>query len=173
MTIVWGVVIILYLPDGPHNAKILTEYERVVAIWRISKNQTGIKDPKILPHQIKEALLDPKTYLLLLMAACYGILNGGVANFISSLIKGFGFSPLKTSLLQTPGGAFELVMCIAFGYLSTYKNMLGITIIRKNLVFCFPTRNLPIFLRAKLTKHFRSWLHSWNRWSCRINDDRP
>ncbi|TVY82281.1 putative transporter [Lachnellula suecica] len=129
MTIVWGVVILLYLPDGPHNAKILTEYERVVAIWRISKNQTGIKDPKILPHQITEALLDPKTYLLILMAACYGILNGGVANFISALIKGLGFDALRTSLLQTPGGAFELIMVIAFGYLSTYKNMLGVTII--------------------------------------------
>ncbi|KAH6712288.1 MFS transporter [Leptodontidium sp. MPI-SDFR-AT-0119] len=118
-TIAWGFVIILYLPDGPHNAKCLTEYERIVAVWRVSKNQTGIK----------EALLDSKTYLLLLMAACYGILNGGVANFISSIIKGFGYSPLKTSLLQTPGGAFEIVMCIAFGYLSTYKNTLGLTII--------------------------------------------
>ncbi|KAH9219810.1 MFS allantoate transporter [Leptodontidium sp. 2 PMI_412] len=108
ITIAWGFVIILYLPDGPHNAKCLTEYERIVAVWRVSKNQTGVKDPKIMPHQIKEALLDSKTYLLLLMAACYGILNGGVANFISSIIKGFGYSPLKTSLLQTPGGAFEI-----------------------------------------------------------------
>ncbi|PVH82427.1 MFS general substrate transporter [Cadophora sp. DSE1049] len=129
MTIAWGFVIILWLPDGPHNAKCLTEYERIVAVWRVSRNQTGVKDPKIMPHQIKEAFLDGKTYLLLLMAACYGILNGGVANFISSIIKGFGYSALKTSLLQTPGGAFEIVMCIAFGYLSTYKNTLGLTII--------------------------------------------
>lgn len=133
MTIIWGFVIIVYLPDGPHNIKFLTEYERVVAVWRISRNQTGTKDPVILPHQIKEALLDPKTYLLLLIAACLGILNGGVANFISSLIKGFGFNALKTSLLQTPGGAFELVMCIAFGYVATYRNMLGFTIIREYL----------------------------------------
>ncbi|KAH7348585.1 MFS transporter [Rhexocercosporidium sp. MPI-PUGE-AT-0058] len=115
ITIAWGFVIILYLPDGPHNAKCLTEYGRIVAVWRVSKNQTGVKDPKIMPHQIKEALLDSKTYILLLMAACYGILNGGVANFIS--------------LLHTPGGAFEIVMCIAFGYLSTYNNSLGLTII--------------------------------------------
>lgn len=135
MTILWGIVIVLFLPDGPHNAKMLTEYERVVAVWRVSKNQTGVKDPKIMPHQIKEALLDSKTYILLLMAACYGILNGGVANFISSLIKGFGFDALRTSLLQTPGGAFELVMCIAFGYLSTNKNTLGLTIIRMWTIF--------------------------------------
>jgi hypothetical protein len=108
---------------------MLTPYERVVAVWRISKNQTGVKHPKILPHQIKEALWDAKTYLLLLQAACLGILNGGVANFASALIKGFGFDALKTSLLQTPGGAFELIFVILFGYLAMNKNMLGATII--------------------------------------------
>ena len=109
----WGFVIYAYLPDGPHNAKMLSEYERVVAVWRISRNQTGLKQPKIVPSQIKEALLDPRQLLLYLMAACYGILNGGVANFLAAIIKGFGYSALRTSLLQTPVGAFQLVMVIA------------------------------------------------------------
>lgn len=129
MTFVWGFVIIIYLPDGPHNAKMLTEYERVVAVWRVSKNQMGIKEHRFNRAQMKEAFLDGRTYLLLAMGACTGILNGGVANFISSLIKGFGFSPLRTSLLQTPGGAFEVIGCVVFGWLSTKKNMLGFSII--------------------------------------------
>jgi hypothetical protein len=106
MTIAWGFVISLYLPNGPYIGKIFTEYERIVAVWRISRNKTGMKHPKLLPYQVKEALLDPKTYLLLLMAVSLGILNGGVANFLSTLIKSFGFNALKTSLLQTPGWAF-------------------------------------------------------------------
>ncbi|KAL2421627.1 putative transporter [Exophiala dermatitidis] len=134
MTFAWGVVILLYLPDGPHNAKMLTEYERMVAVWRVSKNQMGIKHRKVVPSQIKEALLDGRTYLMLLMGACTGILNGGVANFASALIKGFGFDPLRTSLLQTPGGAFEILGCIGFGLIATRKNLLGITII----VGCLP-----------------------------------
>ncbi|KAL4951934.1 major facilitator superfamily domain-containing protein [Aspergillus filifer] len=134
ITIAWGVVIYAYLPDGPHNAKMLSEYERVVAVWRISRNQTGLKQPKIVPSQIKEALLDPRQLLLYLMAACYGILNGGVANFLAAIIKGFGYSALRTSLLQTPVGAFQLVMVIAFGYLSKVKNMLGATIV----IACIP-----------------------------------
>lgn len=134
MTFVWGFVIFFYLPDGPHNAKMLSEYERVVAVWRISRNQTGVKHKKFMAYQVREALLDPKTYLLLLMAACYGILNGGVANFLSTLIKGLGFDALQTSLLQTPGGAFEVVTCIGFGYLATVKNWVGVTIV----LACFP-----------------------------------
>ncbi|KAF8860424.1 MFS allantoate transporter [Acephala macrosclerotiorum] len=129
ITFAWGFVIILYLPDGPHNAKMLTEYERIVAVWRVSKNRTGVKDPQIHSYQIKEALLDVKTWLLLITGACFGILNGGVANFSSALIEGFGFTPLKTSLMQAPGGAIELVFVILFGYLATVKNMLGATII--------------------------------------------
>jgi hypothetical protein len=132
MTMAWGVVISLYLPDGPHNGKMFTEYERIVAVWRISRNKTGMKHPKFLPYQVREAFLDIKTYLLLLTAASLGILNGGVANFLSTLIKGFGFDALKTSLLQTPGGAFEIVGCIVLGYLATVKNMVGPAIIRKS-----------------------------------------
>lgn len=136
----WGVVISLYLPDGPDNGKMFTPYERIVAVWRISKNKTGYKNPRFLKHQIKEALLDPKTYLLLLMGASIGILNGGVANFGSALIKGFGFDALRTSLLQAPGGAFEIFGCIILGYLATVKNMMGATIIRKSCPSVFGTK---------------------------------
>jgi hypothetical protein len=128
LTFAWGFVIYLYLPDGPHNAKMLTEYEKVVAVWRISRNQTGLKNFKTVPAQIKEALLDAKVWLLFLMAICYGILNGGVTNFLSAIIEGFGYDALRTSLLQTPVGGFELVMVIAFGYLSKVPNMIGVTI---------------------------------------------
>lgn len=132
MTFAWGFVIYFYLPDGPHNARMLTEYEKVVAVWRISQNQTGLKHNEIVPGQIKEALLDPKSWLLFLMAICLGILNGGTTNFLSAIIAGFGYSPLKTSLLQTPVGAFELVMVILLGYLSKVRNFLGMTIISES-----------------------------------------
>ncbi|KAK4946608.1 hypothetical protein LTR10_014460 [Elasticomyces elasticus] len=133
LTFAWGFVILIYLPDGPHNAKMLTEYEQMIAVWRVSKNRMGIKHRAIVKYHIKEALLDGKTYLLLAMGVATGILNGGVANFASSLIKGFGFDALRTSLLQTPGGAFELIGCMAFGWVATKKNMLGATVIISSL----------------------------------------
>ncbi|USW58155.1 Putative major facilitator superfamily, MFS transporter superfamily [Septoria linicola] len=129
MTIVWGVVIILFLADGPHNAKQLSEYEKVVAIWRVSSNRLGLKNHEYKWYQVREALLDPKVWLLWLMGAAIGILNGGVANFTSALIKGFGFDALQASLMQTPGGAFEIVGCIAFGFLSRLPGMLCPSII--------------------------------------------
>ena len=129
LTFLWGFVILRYLPDGPHNAKMLTEYERMVAVWRVSKNQMGLKHHAIIWSQVGEAFTDGRTYILMLMGACTGILNGSVANFASSLIKGFGFDALRTSLLQTPGGAFEVLGCWFFGWMSTHKNLVGVTII--------------------------------------------
>ncbi|KAH8658442.1 MFS transporter [Xylariales sp. PMI_506] len=129
LTFAWGFVILLYLPDGPHNAKMLSEYERVVAVWRVSKNQMGIKHSEIKPPQIREALLDGRCYLMYLTGFACGILNGGVTNFLSAIIKGFGFDALKTSLYQAPGGAFEVVACLVLGHISHLPNMLGITII--------------------------------------------
>ncbi|KAH0841554.1 putative transporter [Fonsecaea pedrosoi] len=131
MTFLWGFVIVVYLPDGPHNAKMLTEHERMVAVWRVSKNQMGIKHHKIVVCHLKEAVLDPKTYLVILMGSCTGLLNGAVANFFSALIKGFGFDALHTTVLQTPGGAFEIIGCMGFGWVATRKNLLGITVIRQ------------------------------------------
>lgn len=124
----------LYLPDGPHNAKMLTEYERVVAVWRVSNNQIGLKDATIRPYQIKEALLDSKCYLLWMVAIGLGILNSTITNFMSAIIKGFNFDSLRASLLQAPGGAFEVVGCLLLGWVSQLPNMVGATII----IGCLP-----------------------------------
>ncbi|KNG89671.1 hypothetical protein ANOM_002334 [Aspergillus nomiae NRRL 13137] len=129
LTLLWGFVILAYLPDGPHNAKMLSEYERIVAVWRVSHNQMGIKNPTIKSYQIKEALLDGRCYLLYMAGMGIGILNSGVTNFMSAIIKGLNFDPLRTSLMQAPGGAFEIVGCLSLGYVSQYRNMLGISVI--------------------------------------------
>ncbi|KAK4500651.1 hypothetical protein PRZ48_008840 [Zasmidium cellare] len=161
ITIVWGVLIIIYLPDGPHNAKMLSHYEKVVAVWRVSHNRIGLKSHEFKWHQVSEAVLDPKTWLLWLMAASVGILNGGVANFASALIKGFGYDALRASLMQTPGGAFEIIGCIIFGYLSKYPGWLCPAII----LSCLPGMagligilTIPIQHRLALTA--MAWLQN-------------
>ncbi|KAI2784288.1 MFS general substrate transporter [Daldinia loculata] len=129
LTFIWGFVILLYLPDGPHNAKMLTEYERAVAVWRVSNNQIGLKDATFRPYQVKEALLDGKCYLMWLTGIGLGILNGAITTFMSAIIKGFNFDALRTSLLQTPGGAVQVVACISLGLFSQLPNMVGVAII--------------------------------------------
>ncbi|KAI2621964.1 MFS general substrate transporter [Hypomontagnella submonticulosa] len=128
-TFLWGFVILFFLPDGPHNAKMLTEYERVVAVWRVSNNQIGIKDGTIRPYQIKEAVLDGKCYLIWMVGIGLGILNGAVTTFMTAIIKGFDFDDLRATLLQAPGGAVQVVSCLFLGWVSQLPNMVGGAII--------------------------------------------
>lgn len=43
--------------------------------------------------------------------------NGGITNFFSQLIEGFGYSETESLLYGTPGGAVEVVTLIVGGYL--------------------------------------------------------
>lgn len=131
MTFAWGFVIFFYLPDGPHSGKIFSEYERVVLVWRVSQNKTGVKNTQFQWYQVREAATDPKIYIIFLSAIGFGVLNGSVVNFISQIIRGFGFDPLQSSLMQTPGGAFDIVACIVFGWLSGKKNCFSLAMICK------------------------------------------
>lgn len=133
ITVGWAFVILLYLPDGPHKGRLFSEYERAVLVWRVSKDRRGVKSPKLKFSQVKEALIDPKTWLISLSSAAFGILNGGVVNFKSALIAGFGFTGQQANLLGMPSGAIQIAACVSFGILARQKNMKGTAIICKLL----------------------------------------
>ena len=123
LTFVYGIGFLIYMPDSPKNARFLTEREKAIAIHRIAVNGTGVKNIKVKKYQIYEALLDPKLYFLAMFQLAVGIINGGVTNFSTSLIKGFGYDGIMATLLNLPGGAIELVFVPLAGYLaSTMKN---------------------------------------------------
>ncbi|KAF2656466.1 MFS general substrate transporter [Lophiostoma macrostomum CBS 122681] len=117
---VWGWVFLWVMPDSPSTATFLTHKQRIVAISRISANMIGVKTPHFRPHQALEALLDPKIHALSLIALACGVINGGVSNFASALIKGFGFDGIYATLLQLPTGAFEFVLVPLCGLAAGY-----------------------------------------------------
>ncbi|KAL4866583.1 hypothetical protein BDV12DRAFT_199060 [Aspergillus spectabilis] len=115
----WGIVIFLFLPNSPVDARAFTKRERQMIVERMRNDQTGIENKHLKWNQVKEALLDYKLYILF----CQGVLftsspsdnvpNGGFSNFGTIIIKGFGFSTLGTTLLQIPYG-----VCICLAQLS-------------------------------------------------------
>ncbi|EPQ32427.1 uncharacterized protein PFL1_00623 [Pseudozyma flocculosa PF-1] len=67
-------------------------------------------------YQVKEALLDYKIWIFFLQAIAIYICNGGVTGFGAYIIKTFGYSSLRSIILQTPGGATTAVSI----YISTF-----------------------------------------------------
>ena len=97
---VWGIVMFIFLPDSPVTAPLLSVRHRRVAVERLRSNQTGVENKHFKSYQLKEAFMDYKLYLLFLAGVVGNIPNGGISNFGTLIIQGFGFSTLVTTLMQ-------------------------------------------------------------------------
>lgn len=80
MTVVWALIVGIFLPDNPVKAKFITERQKAIAIDRVRADQTGIENKTFKKEQMIEAFLDPKTWLMFLFNIWISIPNGGLTN---------------------------------------------------------------------------------------------
>ncbi|KAA8651611.1 putative MFS allantoate transporter [Aspergillus tanneri] len=120
LNFVTGCLFLCLMPDSPSTAKFLTHRQRVVAVQRVSENMIGVKTKQIKLQQAIEILYDIKVFSYIGIGLGCGVINGGVSNFASSLIKGYGFSGIYATLLQLPTGAIEAIVVPICGLISTY-----------------------------------------------------
>ncbi|KAI0889085.1 MFS general substrate transporter [Annulohypoxylon maeteangense] len=116
MTFVWGVLFSLAMPDSPTTATWLNENEKVAAVQRIIENKTGTRSRNFVKAQVFEAITDPKIIILGLISFANAFASGGLA-YGSFVIQGFGFDPLKTTLLSLPLFTIQVVAQLGSGYL--------------------------------------------------------
>jgi hypothetical protein len=65
VTIIVGIVVLLFLPDTPMNAKFLKTEEKVAILRHVSINMTGIANRTPRPKELLEALRDLQILLLI------------------------------------------------------------------------------------------------------------
>ncbi|KAK1962740.1 MFS general substrate transporter [Colletotrichum sublineola] len=119
MTVVWGVIFTLFVPDSPARVKWLTEQEKVVAVQRVAENKTGTGRSKtFVVAQVVEAAKDPAVVILGLISFVNAIASGGLA-FGSLIIQGFGFNPLQTTLMNLPLSTVQVVAQLGAGFLTS------------------------------------------------------
>ncbi|KAK8155198.1 major facilitator superfamily domain-containing protein [Phyllosticta citrichinensis] len=124
-------------PDSPSTAQFLTHKEKVVAINHIATNMNGVKNAHFQTKQSLEALTDVKIWCLTLIGLACGIINGGVSNFSSALLKGFGLSVLNATLMQLPSGAIEFVVVPLCGLAAgRFRDTRALWLHRRALVGC-------------------------------------
>ena len=112
---IWGVVLFFFLPDSPVTAPLLTPKQRRWAVERLRENQTGVENKHLKMYQVIEAFIDAKLYLFFILGVVGNIPNGGISNFGTLIIQGFGFSTLVTTLMQVPYGvliAISILLCV-------------------------------------------------------------
>ncbi|TVY17134.1 putative transporter [Lachnellula arida] len=136
VSIAWGIVSLIILPDLPSTAKFLTEHERLVAVNRVAANRQGVKNKHFSKYQAIQTAKDPKTWILFIMAIGAQIPNAALTSFTSIIVKSFHFDTLATQYLQIPGGAVQFLALIAGGVICTRypRNSRCITMIVANAI---------------------------------------
>ncbi|KAL2204166.1 MFS general substrate transporter [Sarocladium strictum] len=123
----YGVILWFFLPDSPTSVKWLTPREKAVAVERIAREQTGIKNKEFKWGQAREAFKDIHVYLIF-AAMFFAQVSGSVqTNFLGLIIRGFGYGPLTTQLLTIPNYAVQtvVVLCVSFPptFIKSCRNM--------------------------------------------------
>lgn len=150
LNLIWSVVFLWIMPDSPADAKFLSHRQKMVAVYRVSKNMIGVKTRDFKAGQALEAALDIKVLSIALLGLGSGVINGGVSNFASALIKGFGFSGVNATLLQLPTGAFEFFLVPVCGLAASYiKDFRCIML----MIICLPPLGGLIGIRLTSLEH--------------------
>jgi ACS family tartrate transporter-like MFS transporter len=107
-----GVAVFFYLPDGPRDAKWLSESERATIEAELARERSGGHDHV---HGLWTALADPR--VLLLCAVYFFIVVGlyGITIWLPLIFQSMGFSTRATSLLVVVPYALAAVSMVAWG----------------------------------------------------------
>ncbi|KAJ5017778.1 putative transporter [Colletotrichum sp. SAR 10_99] len=119
ISILYGVLVGVFLPDNPVRAKFITPRERFVAIERLRADQLGIENKTFSPPQLRETLRDPKTWLMFLFKIWVSIPNGGLTNFAPLIVNGLGYSPQRSTLLMMPTGVVQTLIALGINSANT------------------------------------------------------
>lgn len=121
ITIVWGIVLLIFLPDNIISAKQFSLQDRATLVARGKIGRTGILSHEIKWYQVREALMDPQIWLLFLYTLLNETINGGFANFSKLIIKALvNNNALQTTALAIPMGAFQIFWILSGTWIASH-----------------------------------------------------
>ncbi|EPE04637.1 mfs transporter [Ophiostoma piceae UAMH 11346] len=124
-TVGCGLIFSLIMPEYPHNARLLSQTERDLAVWRL-ENEAGAgeaHDDSTTMSGFKLAILDPKVWALIF---CMGMIQamGSTVNFFPSIVQTLGYGRMITLLLTAPPYIFAAIWFYTFSTISDRKNII-------------------------------------------------
>ncbi|KAB8302287.1 hypothetical protein EYC80_005725 [Monilinia laxa] len=113
----WGIFIIIWMPDSPMRAKCFSEVDKKLMVERVRSNQTGMQNRKFRTEHVKDAFTDPQMYCYCLIAICTTLPTSGLGAFANIIITGFDFTVLQTQLLSMVLGFYIIIVLLSSHYL--------------------------------------------------------
>ncbi|HVU07049.1 MAG TPA: MFS transporter [Verrucomicrobiae bacterium] len=116
-SIVVGIVAILYLDDGPWQAKWLQPAERELLMQRLAEDEAGKRSSNHSHHTFADAFRSPQVWLLCLVYFCVMMGNYYVGFWMPQLIKdSFSQIPWKIGLISAIPWGFAALTMIFWGH---------------------------------------------------------
>ncbi|KAL9045747.1 MAG: hypothetical protein Q9214_001263 [Letrouitia sp. 1 TL-2023] len=134
LTVLFGLACFV-IPNSAVSAWFLEPSERIIAVERLRKGQTGVRCQQVKVAQLSEAALDFKIWIIFLMMASAYTVNGAVSGFGPLIVSTFGYTTLESILLQFPPGGVCFIFILLTGYFSSkIPNIRLISLV----LCCFP-----------------------------------
>ncbi|KAL2872871.1 hypothetical protein SGCOL_011991 [Colletotrichum sp. CLE4] len=119
ITVVFSIIMFLYMPDSPVEAKFLNDHDKLIAIERLRMNQQGVMSREWRWDHFKESIGDIKTWCWFSLIFSISIPSGGISTFGPLIIKSFGFDSFQTILFNIPFGFVQLVATVGGSWIAT------------------------------------------------------
>ncbi|KAF2641550.1 major facilitator superfamily transporter, partial [Massarina eburnea CBS 473.64] len=126
ISMVVGIATIFLLPDSFETAWWLREDEK--ALCRLRNENSHLYQGKSTTEdafdksEVRLAFRDPKVWLNSFCQFCANTCSFGFSTFLPVIIKGFGYSSIRTQLLTVPVYIWASVVYISIAYASDYFN---------------------------------------------------
>lgn len=123
ITIFFGALVVLVMPDSPMSAKFISDSEKIAILENIRQNQTGTETNEWKWDQVKEFFFhDSLTWLMLGLTLLLMIPTGAVLTFSVTMIANIGFSNQHAALMQMPLGVSTILAITIGTYLCAHFN---------------------------------------------------
>lgn len=120
ITILWGIVVFLVLPDypkSPRSTKWLTPREQEYLELRLTSNAPKTADPEFSKHEVLDVLRDPRTYTFMIAQFMTNFAGYGLSWQLPTITTALGFAGLpRNQLLNIPPAACSVLGIIAAGW---------------------------------------------------------
>jgi dipeptide/tripeptide permease len=133
-TVLFALVVFLFLPDSPGSAKFLDETEQTEAVERLQTIDRTAKN-KLQWKQVTSGLKDYKNYVHMTIHFCCNFSFSALSNFLPTIIQTMGYTSVNAQGLSAPPYFASFLCCIVAavvsdrwgnrGYVVTFFAVLG------------------------------------------------
>ncbi|KAJ5767340.1 uncharacterized protein N7511_004956 [Penicillium nucicola] len=116
-TVLYSLVIFLFLPDSPGSAKFLDETEQTEAVERLQTIDRTAKN-KLQWKQVTSGLKDYKNYVHMMIHFCCNFSFSGLSNFLPTILQTMGYTSVNAQGLAAPPYFASFICCIVAAIVS-------------------------------------------------------